>query len=133
MDEIINVLVSTLQQVLIIVLTGLGAVGIAWVKEKFGTEKMKKLGEILGIHKEVIREGILYAQQAFEGSDCEVRLEEAKKFILARLNEIGVKISEETLDKLVESVLIETKDSWVGEWNKQLEKDKVEQVTIETE
>lgn len=118
MDQIMDTVISLIQQILVLVITGVGTLLIAYLKEKFGTEKMKKLGELLTIHKEVIREGILYAQQKFEGSDNAAKLEAAKDYIIARLNDAGLNISEDVLDKLIESVLKETKDNWNTEWNK---------------
>lgn len=104
---------------LVVVLVGVVATFLAaWLKEKLGTDKVRKINEQLKLKSELAKTAVLFVQQAYEQYNGDRKLKEATKFLSNRLVEHGIILSPDEIHGLIESALKEAKRQFAEEWKK---------------
>lgn len=111
-----EIISAALVQLLIALVTvGTGFV-INYLKNKIGTEKLKKIQEQLLAKKELAILAVKFAEQAFNSFDGETKYNEAAKFLSTRAKEVGLLISEDEIKGLIEAALRQIKDELGENW-----------------
>ena len=98
-NEMITVLIKALVAVLSVVIT---VYIVPWIKGKIGEDKY---AEILSIIKYAVR----CAEQYYTPEQNEEKKEFVKSYIIDKATEIGLKMSVEDLDMLIEGIVNEVK------------------------
>lgn len=97
----------------IVFLSGLGGL---WLKTKVGKEKVERLKAILELKKDLVREAILFVQQAYETLDGDKKLGYALQWLISELAERGIKATEAELRGLIEAILKQLKKEFGDDW-----------------
>lgn len=120
--EFHSLLLPFVQEILMILVTAGVAFFVAFLKKKLGVEKIKKLQQESEFIKQIVLAGVQYAEQRYKSGE---KLDKAAEWITARLNERGIKISQEEVEGLIEATLRQLKDQFGEEWSKVTKDNKI--------
>jgi LL-H family phage holin len=115
-----DIIISLLWNILLMLITlGVGLLTI-WLKKRLGLEGMKKAQAEWENMQELAMVAVRYAEQAYMKYGGATKKEKALAFLSRELALLGLKISEDTIDALIEAALREIKDQFGEEWAKLL-------------
>ena len=82
---------------------------IQYIRSRFGEEKANTIFSI-------IEDGVLFAQQVYNHLEGDQKKEEAMNYIITRLDEKGIKVTQYQIDGMIESVLKRLKLEYGDNW-----------------
>ena len=108
MEQIIEILVSSLAQILVIVI---GAVaGLVGMKVK-NFYNQKEIKEAIENNKVIIGIAVDFVEQTYKTLEGPERFEKAKDKAIAIMNERGIPVKEEEIDAMIEQAVLSFKNS----------------------
>lgn len=110
MEQIVQVALQALTQIFLLVATLAAGAIFAWVRKRTSSEQQSLI-------EKVVREGILYAQETYGDLTGQERFQKALEAITASMNERGMKVTEEQLLILIQSILKELKKEFGDAWS----------------
>lgn len=122
-----DIIIGLIWKVILLLITLAVGFLIAWLEKRWGIEKMKKAQAEWNNMQELAMVAVKYAQQAYMKYGGAERKEKALAFLSRELAQLGLKISEDTIDALIEAALREIKDEFGEEWAKAVKEDQPEE------
>lgn len=89
---------------------------IAFLKQKYGTETLKKVQYELETKKELASLAVKFAEQAYANLEGYEKYDKAVGWLTAQANKSGLKFTDDEIEGLIESALRTIKDSFGEEW-----------------
>lgn len=113
MEDALYAIINGILTIIIPILVGMVTI---WLKETLGVERLKKIKQEWDQKQELAMIAVRFAEQAYWDYDGKEKYEEALIFLSRELSQLGIKVSEETLEALIESALKQIKDEVGGSW-----------------
>lgn len=102
---------------LIYFLIALIAAGVvAFLKQKFGTEKLKKFQSELAMKQDLALLAVKYAEQAYIEYKGEQKYNHAATWLSSRASFLKLKITDDEIKGLIEAALRSLKDEFGEQW-----------------
>lgn len=99
-----------------ILIPALCLVAIELLRRKLGLEKMKRIQSELDTKQELAGLAVRFAEQAYKDLHGKEKYNQAAKWLAARAQERGIKVTSEEIQGLIEAALRMAKDEFGEQW-----------------
>jgi LL-H family phage holin len=111
-----DLLMQVLWDLLVLLITILAGVFIKFLTKKLGIEQMKLAQSKWESMKDLASVAVKYAEQAYINYGGTAKKEKALAFLSRELSGLGINVSTDTLNDLLEAALREIKDTLGEDW-----------------
>lgn len=108
---------NILLDVVVVVSIIAGTFCASWLKNKAGSELVTRLTKELDLKRDIVNEGILFIQHAYQDSEGPKKYASALEWVSAEFDKRGFEVSEEEIRGLIEASLKSLKLSFKEQWN----------------
>lgn len=115
MEEMV---IKVLYDLLILLATAAAVFLVAWLKQKIGTEGMKKIEKELSTKQELASLAVRFVQQVYTDLNGPEKFEIAADWLEKMVEEHGLKITQDEIMGLIEAALRAFKDEFGESWAK---------------
>lgn len=115
MNELVTKL---LYDLLILLATVAAGLLVAWLKQKIGTEGMKKIERELATKQELAALAVRFVQQVYTEHGGPRKYHFAAEWLSKMAKEKGLKVSSDEIKGLIEAAIRAFKDEFGEEWGK---------------
>lgn len=91
---------------------------VGYLKQRFGTEKLKKFQSELELKQDLAILAVKFAQQAYDKFQGETRYDHAATWLSSRASFLKLKITDNEIEGLIEAALRSLKDEFGEDWAK---------------
>ena len=120
-----EVVLNFVSEIMVIIITAVLAMSLAWVKKQIDISGLKKFiinleikEHELALIKEITRRVVIAVQETERAKSGEAKLSKAKMMIADQLRTRGITISAEEIDAFIHGILKEVKKEFGEEWKK---------------
>lgn len=113
-----NLILSVIYDVFAVLITVATGYFVAWLRQKLGAEGIRRVHHELAAKQDLAIVGVKYAEQALRSALGSEKYRAAADWIKKQADRIGLDLSDEEIDVLVEWALREIKDQFGDQWAK---------------
>ncbi len=107
-----------IENLLIVIITLAAGFAVAFIRKKIGTEGMQKIELELSLKQELAMLAVRFVEQVYKDFKGEEKYSFAAIWLVNRIGELGLKISESEVKGLIEAALRTFKDEFGEQWAK---------------
>lgn len=96
----------------------LGILCVAILIKAFGATRLRAIANSLELKQQYVDSAVKYVQQKYPDITGEEKFRQAYCIVIQNLENIGINITEEQLEELIESAVRGFKDSFGSQWTK---------------
>lgn len=111
-----NLIMIVIENILIILVTLAAGYAVAYLRKRLGVEGMLKIETELALKQELAQMAVRFVEQAFRDLKGKEKYAEAVVWLLSRAKGIGLSLTTEEVQGLIESALRTFKDEFGEEW-----------------
>ena len=116
-----DLVMTVIENILIILVTLAAGFIIAYLKKRIGVEGMLRIERELALKQELAILAVRFIEQVYRDIGGPEKYSRAALWLSSRLEEKGITISPEEIRGLIEAALRELKDEFGNEWAKTIE------------
>lgn len=111
-----QLVISLLYNLIYIMAALMAAFFVGFLKQKFGTEKLKKFQSELELKQDLAILAVKFAEQAYRDLKGQQKYDHAAAWLASRASFLDLKITEDEIKGLIEAALRSLKDEFGEEW-----------------
>ena len=99
-----------------------------WLKSRLGIERMAKIEAELKLREDIVLLGVRFIEQVYGDLDGPDKYNSAVNWIVIELGKVGIIVTEEDLQGLIESTIRALKDEFGEEWGHVVHPENIEPI-----
>lgn len=111
-------LLKLFYDLIILLSTLLATLAVAWLQKRIGIERLKKIENELKMKQELASMAVKFVEQVYRDLKGEEKYNKAAEWMVKRLQEMRIKITDDEIKGFIEAALRNFKDTFGEQWAK---------------